>query len=250
MIVQVSSATANRKLVWIGWSTSLLVVLAYVSCGPQEDIQPSRPTLNGLEFRIVLGRESCEGGCKAVEFSSILEATSVLWVRERPDLVLRSEEIESVVPISLSSLNSNRPESIVWTGRLNLASEATVKVRNLGSELSAQDRILVSMDGEPLGVIYARLLGQRMGLGEFSSRDKLVETLGRLAEVQEGSRETLEVFSREELAAERELDKLLSDSERARSEIEMVQRLAAEGEITHDELVKRLRALRKEDAGS
>jgi hypothetical protein len=197
-----------------------------------------------------LNRELCGEGCKAVEFSSILKATTVLWVRERPDLVVSSEEIESVVPISLSSLNSSRPESIVWTGRLYLASEAAVMVRNLGSRLSAQDRILVSMDGEPLGITYARLLGQHMGLGEFSSREELVETLGRLAEVQEGSSETLEVFSREELAAERELDELLEESETARREIEKIQGLAAEGKITREEEVKRLRELRREDAGS
>jgi hypothetical protein len=209
-----------------------------------------RPGRNGLEFRVVLDHQDCREDCKAVEFSSVFSTTTVLWVRKRPDLVVTSEEIESIVPISLSSLDPSRPEFIVWTGRLNLASEAAVRVREFGSGLSAQDRILISLDGEPLGVTYARLLRQHMGLGEFSSLDELVETLGRLAEVKEGSGEALEVFSPGELAAERELDELLEESERARSEIEMLQRLAAEGKITRDELVKRLRALRREDAGS
>ena len=155
-----------------------------------------------------------------------------------------------MVPISLSSLDSSRPDSIVWTGSLNLASEAAVRVRNLGSELSAQDRILVSMNGKPLGVIYARLLRQHMSHGAFSSREGLVEKLGPIAEVQEGSGETIEVFTLEELAAERERDELLKESERALSEIGKIQGLAAEGMITREEAVKRLRALRREDTGS
>jgi hypothetical protein len=174
----------------------------------------------------------------------------VLWVREHPDLVLTSEEIDSIAAISLSSLDPSRPESIVWVGRLSLASAAAARVGELGKVLSAQDRILITIDGEPLEVTYARLLGQHMGLGEFSSLDELVEILGQLAEVKEATGEALEVFSRDELAAKRERDELLKESERARSEIEMLQRLAAEGKITRDELVKRLRALTREAAGS
>lgn len=226
----------------------LLTITGLAACSPSGSAERSMSKPLGFEFRIVFDKERCALECEAVEFESVRLGRVVLWVRNRPDAILEGEDVLSIVPMKLSGFDADRPESIVWTAALKLKPEAMARIRGLASGLAPEDRILISADSHPLDVIYSRSVGQMMGIGEFSSRDELNEVLGEYAEVEEGTGEEVEVFSAEELEATRQRRQLIEQSEKILAETEKVQKLAAEGKISHAEMIERLRELTREPA--
>ncbi len=86
-----------------------------------------------------------------------------------------------------------------------------------------------------------------MSVGEFATRAELLaNALGRYVVVEEGSDEAVEVFSREELAAQRQLTELLESSETRLNRMEEVRKSAAEGRISKDEMMKQLEELKRQ----
>lgn len=224
----------------------LLVIAGQVSCNPSG--APAQPSAGSstLGFHIVLDEEDCHADCEVLEFESVQLGKMVLRVRSQPDVVLTGEDLYAIVPTRLTGVSADDPQMFVWSAMLKLRPEASKRIRSLGKGLAPQDQILISSGGEPLDVSYARVVGQMMSVGEFSSRNELVETLGGYAVVEAGGDEEVEVFSPEELAAKRERSESLERSEKLLREMEQVRQSAAEGRISHDEMVKRLDELRQE----
>lgn len=222
------------------WVLVLGTVLGSLSCGSSGDEARDSTPSPLLELHVVRDEQECDRDCAQIEFDSLLQGTMVLWVNRRPDLVLSPGDITSIVPVELSAVSIERPRAVIWTGTLILTPQASRQLRELASGLSAYDRILVSSGGEPLSVSYAEWLGQMMGVGEFPSLEELKQLLGQYAEVVQGSGEKIEVFSPEELEAERQRQQHIEQSERMRSETERIQKLAEEGKISRKEMVKRL----------
>lgn len=234
--------TIHHRLIALG------VVVSSISCGYSGHSTRDRTTPSSLEFYVVKDEAQCRKDCEKVTFDSLLLGTTVFWVNQRPDLVLSPDDITAIIPVQLSAANIERPETVVWTGTLRLTEEADARLRRLGSELTPQDRILASSGGEPLSVSYARWLGQMMGLGEFSSREELKETLGEYGKVEEGTGEVVEVFSSQELEANRRRHQLIENSETMQAEMEKIQRLAEEGKISRAEMIERLTELSRESS--
>lgn len=236
-----SWARNRRRFVW------LLAVASQLSCGPWGDSQHAIPAPSLLEFRIIPEDENrCGADCEAAELESSRMGKVVLWVRKTPDLILERGDVLSLVPTKLSGLSADAPDAVVWTAALKFTPEAARRVEGLGRRLASEERILISVDGEPLDVSYARLVGQMMSVGEFSTRAELVDALGKDVVVEEGSDEAVEVFSPDELAAEREFSERFESSKRMLHRMEEIRRSAAEGKISNDEMIKQLDEVKRQ----
>ena len=223
----------------------LLTVTSLVSCGPSTDLQRPKSTTAVVEMRIVLDETRCGVSCDSVDFESIELGKMKVLVRSTPDLVLKDGDITFIAPVRLSRLIADRPDLIVWSATFNLTLEAAARVEDLGQRLAPDEQILISANGKPLDITFSRLIGQIMRVGEFSSRDELVDALGAYAVVEEGSGEIVEVFSAEELAAQRQLGAELESSGRLLKAMEEVREAGADGRISKEDMMKRLEALRQ-----
>ena len=228
----------NQRLIGL-----LLLLASQVSCTRSSETVSSS---NGLEFRSVMDEQQCREACEVVHFESVQLGKITFWVRSRPDLVLARDDLYSIIPMKLSGVSADHPEMIVWSAMLRLRPEAARQVRSFGNKLAPEDRVLISMDGEPLDVAYSRHIGQMMGVGAFTSRDELVTRLGKYAAVDEALSDEVEVFTPEELAAQRQRKQALETSEQTLRTMEDIRRSAAEGKITNEEMLERLHELKRE----
>lgn len=225
-----------------------VLALLVASCGASTDSAVPGAQLGGLEFRVVLDEERCGTSCTPVEFESVVQPKAVFWVRDRPDLVLEASDIISITPTRLSAVIPDRPEETVWSGLLVLSANGAAQLRNFQAGLSRQVAILVSYDGSALDLAYPGVLGPMMGVGHFASRDELENQLGTLSTISNGVATEIEVFSPDELERERDSRVLLDRSEKILRRTQEIQRLAAEGKITHSEMIEQLEELIGEDA--
>lgn len=223
----------------------LFATMVQVACLPLGCTQQSPPPPGALEFRIVPDENRCTVDCQIVEFESLGSGRMELRVHRRADLVLEPGEVLSIVPAKLSGIDPDRPDLIVWTGTLKLVPKAAEQLRELGDRLGPQQQILISRNGEPLDVTYARLVGQMMSVGDFASYGELVEAVGGIGSFEEAPEDVVEVFSGEELEAKRKRREMLEESEAMLREAERLREEAAAGRITEEEMVRRLNELRQ-----
>lgn len=216
----------------------LATAVALASCSSPDDVVTSMPRSAPLEFRIEAPEDRCGAACETWEYESAGTGKIAIVAPREPDLVLRGDDIASIVPTELSGVDPRDFERILWTARVELSREATVRLKERVAGLAAQQVILVSVAGEPVDIIFPRLVGRLMVVGEFSTRAALERTFGGQGAPDSRPGDGIEVFSPRELADRHQRDTSLEDEESALREMERIQQSAAEGQISHDEMLR------------
>jgi hypothetical protein len=237
--------TAKEMSVTSRWFVLLPAMIGsalYCACS----IEGTPRGVSELEVHVIHS-DSCVD-CQRINFDSHLLGHFSIWVRAEPDLVLSSEDITSIVPVQLTAVSSMDSKDVVWTASLQFTPDAARRLRNLRGRLVEDGRILISMGDQPLSVGYAGELGQMLSIGEFSSLDELRETLDRYGDILDEASEKVDLLSPEEIEEQRKTDILLEKLDRMEHTTEEIRKLAEEGTISREEMIRRLIDLDREAA--
>lgn len=219
-----------------------VAVMTGLSCGSSFDETAVRSETQ-IELHVVVPEVQCQSDCVSIDFRS-----TAYRVDRKPALVLGAADIDAIFPVRLFGIDDGAPEASYWKASLMVTTEAKRQLDGIRAALDPEDQVAFLIDGQPLSVIYSSWLGPLVGVGEFSSRDELVSTLGTLAPIMDSSDEGIEVFSADERQRRAQTRALLEESDRMFQETERLHRLAEEGKITREEMIRRLGELGADEA--